>query len=456
MVRTIITLFITLVVASFAGAETMNLPRLGRVAVIDPVGSPSGIVILFSDLGATEANPRESSRALTEAGQVVAMVDTGRYLAALDSEGGPCRRASDDLAVLKSQIFQRRHLPANTSAMLAGSNAAGTLAYAVLAQSEAGQFSGAVSFGFDPELPGRYPLCPGAPYAKTAIGFRYLPAEHLNGFWRIATPSPDDEALQPYARKYPELIFPLRDYDDLNSAVISVLADRNHPSQDNSGEGIADLPLVLLPCDRPGKTMAIIYSGDGGWRDLDKQIGGELQKAGVPVVGVDTLRGFWHRQTPEAAAKGLERIIDHFVQAWDAPDVLLIGYSFGADVIPFMVNRLKPSALGHIRLLALLGLSRDTAFEIHVSGWLGRSPASDALALAPELRKLDRSRVQCFYGVEEQDESGCTDDALAGAEIIKTAGGHHFDGDYGKLARKILEGAARRGARLAAAGMPPG
>ncbi len=449
MVRTIIALFITLVVASFAGAETMNLSRLGRVTVIDPVGSPSGIVILFSDLGATEANPWESSRALTEAGQVVAVVDTGRYLSALDLEGGQCRRASDDLAVLKSQIFQRRHLPANTSAVLAGSSAAGTLAYAVLAQSEAGQFSGAVSFGFDPELPGRYPLCPGAPYAKTATGFRYLPVDHLNGFWRIATASPDDEALRPYVRKYPQVIFPLRSYDDLNSAVISVLADRKHLSQDTTG-GIDDLPLVLLPVDGHGKTMAIIYSGDGGWRDLDKQIGGELQKAGVPVVGVDTLRGFWHRQTPEAAARGLERIIDHFVQAWDAPDVLLIGYSFGADVIPFMVNRLKPPALGHIRLIALLGLSHNTAFEIHVSGWLGRSSAGDALALAPELRKLDRSRVQCFFGIEEQNESGCTDAALADAEIIKTAGGHHFDGDYVKLTRKILDGAARRGAGPAA------
>jgi type IV secretory pathway VirJ component len=110
---------------------------------------------------------------------------------------------------------------------------------------------------------------------------------------------------------------------------------------------------------------------------------------------------------------------------------------------------LKPSALEQIRLIALLGLSHDAAFEIHVSGWLGRSASSDALDLAPELRKLDRSRVQCFFGVEEQEESGCTDPALAGAELVKTAGGHHFDGDYVRLARKILEGAARRGAGLA-------
>jgi type IV secretory pathway VirJ component len=166
------------------------------------------------------------------------------------------------------------------------------------------------------------------------------------------------------------------------------------------------------------------------------------------VVGVDTLRGFWYHQTPEAAANGLRRIIDHFDQAWNTPDVLLIGYSFGADLIPFMVNRLKPSTLEHIRQITLLGLSHTAAFEIHMGGWLVFSSSNDALPLTPELRKIDKTRVQCFLGAEEKEESGCNDPALTGAQIIQTAGGHHFDGDYDALARKIIDGAIHRGARL--------
>jgi type IV secretory pathway VirJ component len=268
----------------------------------------------------------------------------------------------------------------------------------------------------------------------------------LNGFWRIATPSPDDEGLRAYARNREDIIFPLRPYDDLASAVIGVLADAAPASPAASG-GIESLPLVLLPAARHGKTMAIIYSGDGGWRDLDKQIGEQLQRAGIPVVGVDTLRGFWHRRAPEASAGDLERIVDHFATAWSTPDVLLIGYSFGADIIPFLVNRIKPAVLRHIRLISLLGLSKSADFEIHVSGWLGGTSA-DALALSPELRRLDRSRVQCFLGEEEKDESGCRDAALTGAEIIETAGGHHFNENYAMLARIIIDGAIRRGAAL--------
>ncbi len=40
------------------------------------------------------------------------------------------------------------------------------------------------------------------------------------------------------------------------------------------------------------------------------------------------------------------------------------------------------------------------------------------------------------------------DPALKGAEIVQTAGGHHFDGDYGKIVRTIIDGAIRRGAEL--------
>jgi type IV secretory pathway VirJ component len=457
MARIWFLVFISLGFAFSTEAESIDFPRLGPVAVIDPPGTPSGIVIVFSDPAATHPAPRDSLRALSETGQVVAVVDTRRYLAPLDSAEGGCIRASDDLIALKSKLFQQYRLSENGTAVLAGSGSGGALAYAVLAQSKAGQFSGAMAFEFNPELPGRAPLCSGAPYEKTPAGFRYLPFNSPNGFWRIATASPDDAILRPYAQHQKDVIFPLRPYDDFSSAIISVIADAAHPPEANGGK-IEDLPLILLPADPHGKTMAVIYSGDGGWRDLDKRIGEELQKAHIPVVGVDTLRCFWHRQTPEMATKGLESIIGHFVKAWNTPDVLLIGYSFGADIIPFMVNRVKPAVRDHIRLISLLGLSRTADFEIHMSGWMGGASSADAFPLAPELGKLDPLRVQCFFGEEEQAESGCMDASLSGAQIIKTSGGHHFDGDYGKMVRSIIDGATCRGAGLTAGqgAMPDG
>ncbi|MEA2625626.1 MAG: hypothetical protein QOD06_1671, partial [Candidatus Binatota bacterium] len=116
-----------------------------------------------------------------------------------------------------------------------------------------------------------------------------------------------------------------------------------------------------------------------------------------------------------------------------------------ADTLPFAANRLPQRERARVVQLSLLGLSSAADFEIHVSDWLGTGPRADSLPVVPELRKLDPSRIQCFYG-EQEDDTLCRAPALATAEVIRTGGGHHFDGDYTALAAKILAGARRRSA----------
>ena len=51
--------------------------------------------------------------------------------------------------------------------------------------------------------------------------------------------------------------------------------------------------------------------------------------------------------------------------------------------------------------------------------------------------------VQCFYGEDEADTI-CPALAKIGVAVIPTPGGHHFGGDYGHLARVILDKWRRR------------
>ena len=215
--------------------------------------------------------------------------------------------------------------------------------------------------------------------------------------------------------------------------------------ESTQSETLAGLPLVEMPAAGQASQFAVIYSGDGGWRDLDKSIGEYLVDHGTPVVGVDSLRYFWHEKTPAAIAADLAKITAHYVERWQTADVLLVGYSFGADILPFAVSRLPANERARVRQVSLLGLSPQAAFEIAVTGWLGERE-SDTQPVLPQLLQLDLSRVQCFYG-EEEELTLCRDPALAGAERIRTKGGHHFDGDYEALARRILDGAERRAAR---------
>ncbi|MCX5738194.1 MAG: virulence factor family protein, partial [Proteobacteria bacterium] len=117
-------------------------------------------------------------------------------------------------------------------------------------------------------------------------------------------------------------------------------------------------------------------------------------------------------------------------------------YSFGASVLPFAVNRLPAPMRDRVILISMLGLDARAPFQIAVEGWLGAEPDKEAPLVMPELLRLDLSKLQCFYG-EEEDDTICPDPQLAKAQVIKTKGGHHFDGDYAALAQRIFDAAQK-------------
>jgi type IV secretory pathway VirJ component len=201
---------------------------------------------------------------------------------------------------------------------------------------------------------------------------------------------------------------------------------------------VRDLSLTEVPVALSGRTntMAIILTGDGGWAGLDKSLAAGLAARGVPSVGWSSLRYYWTPRTPEGAATDLARIIRHYVSEWSAKRVILIGYSFGADVLPFLVNRIPAALLSHVPLVALLGLSETADFEFHISDWIGHASASQYRTV-PEAERLTVP-VLCVQGSGE-DDSACR--TLKGAHVtsLEVGHGHHFSGDYARLVDAILD-----------------
>jgi type IV secretory pathway VirJ component len=115
---------------------------------------------------------------------------------------------------------------------------------------------------------------------------------------------------------------------------------------------------------------------------------------------------------------------------------VLIGYSQGADVLPFVVNRLPAQTRAHVRLAAMLGLGERAAFEFHLTNWL--SPDDDpGLPIEPELRHMSEVHSLCVYS--DDVESSCPAAASATLHAVSLPGGHHFGGDYNRVAALILE-----------------
>jgi type IV secretory pathway VirJ component len=200
---------------------------------------------------------------------------------------------------------------------------------------------------------------------------------------------------------------------------------------------VADLPLVSVPAAGGVSSpwFGILVSGDGGWAALDRGVAKELAKHGIPVVGWNSRKYFWTTRTPEGISADLDRVIRHYASAWKKSRVILVGYSQGADTMPFMVNRLPASSRAEVDLTALVALSDNALFEFHVASLLGNPP--QGIPIAPELARWSGSPYVCIYGTEDRD-AACDKLVEAHGSTVKMAGGHHFDGHYARIADEVL------------------
>ncbi len=128
------------------------------------------------------------------------------------------------------------------------------------------------------------------------------------------------------------------------------------------------------------------------------------------------------------------------LDAWHKERVILIGYSFGADALPFMANGLPADLRPRVALAAFLGLGRTAMFEFHLTDWLNTGRGPEALPVLPQLQALAWTRGLCVYG-EDEDESLCPDLTGLGIRVHKVSGDHHFDGDSPGVADLVLEAA---------------
>lgn len=182
--------------------------------------------------------------------------------------------------------------------------------------------------------------------------------------------------------------------------------------------------------------MAIILTGDGGWASLDQGVAGLLAEQGVPSIGWSSLRYYWAARTPQEGAADLARIIRHYTAAWHVSRVVLVGYSFGADVLPFLANRLPAEVARQVSSIVLLAPSNQASFQFHVTDWIA-SDGDSRYPTPPEIERLVPP-VTCVTDADDTD-SVCHAMATGRSRVAAVVGhGHHFSGDYAQLASLVL------------------
>ena len=187
-----------------------------------------------------------------------------------------------------------------------------------------------------------------------------------------------------------------------------------------------------------GHTLALLLTGDGGWARGDRALAQALARGGVAVVGLDTrayLRAA-HR-TPESASRDAAQILERYAAQWHRDRLVLVGYSRGANLAPFIVSRWPTVVRERLALVALIGLADRASFEFRWQDLLHEPRRASDLPTRPELERLRGTRVLCLYGEEEQG-SLCPSLDQALARVSRIPGGHVLDASSAAMAAAMV------------------
>ena len=448
---------------SASNAYSTHLPsaRFGTVTVYLPEGKPRSVAVFLSGDGGWELGVVGMARALADMGAVVIGADIRRYLASLRRAAHPgasCEMIAADFEALSHEVQKEIGLAEYHVPVLVGYSSGATVVYGALVESPPGTFAGALSLGFCPDQDfAGAALCPGAGlhYSHTQHHELLLePAPGLKQPW-IALQGQKDQVCSAHTVDEFAARMPQAEVVKLPLVGHGFGVERNWMPQFRDAYGrltapagtppyrapeIRDLPAIEVRSNGASDEFALLITGDGGWAGLDQELAANLAGSGIPTVGLNSLKYFWSGRTPQGTADDVARLLRHYFAAWNKQRVLLVGYSFGADVLPFVVNRLPPELRARVASVSLLGIDSDASFEIRIAEWVRSEGAGSPTR--PELAALAPLPVLCIYGEGESDSICPT---LTGTAVTREqiGRGHHFSGQYAQLAERILEFAKR-------------
>ena len=199
-------------------------------------------------------------------------------------------------------------------------------------------------------------------------------------------------------------------------------------------DNLRDLPLLRFETRKPTTDYFIIlFPGDGGWRDFIDYQSKNIAGNGINVVGFNTIHYFNHTRTPREIARDIQRVKTNFSDDWGKNKVILAGYSFGAEILPFVYNELEDNFRNAVICMALIAPSNHADFK--VSPIYYYNPARSKPVL-PEIRKMKPVRTLIFCDKDRNSICGF----LHGNEsidMIYLGFGHMFTGKYKKVSSLI-------------------
>jgi type IV secretory pathway VirJ component len=441
-------------------SDSIDVGSFGKVYIYNKSATPGNVAILISGDGGWKYGVIGFAETFSEMNTLVIGVDILRYYRNLRQRNDDCYNVAADFVQLATVIEKKYNFPDYKPPVIMGYSSGATLVYGILAQARPDTFVGGISLGFcsDIDLPKMLCQINGLRDTVNVEGKSYLllPDSKLGNHWIVLQGKLDKVCSYPevvdfvskttdaelitlpnvghgfsrlnnFMPQWKDAFKRLTEKTETEKPADTISVKRENLQMDININQVKSLPLVITNArtQNPEAPIALMISGDGGWYAFEQLFADRLAKMGIPTIGLDSKKYFWKRKSPEETAIDMATSLNYYGKEWGKHKFILIGYSLGAEIVPFIVNRLSEEMKPKIESAVLLSPETSTDFEIHISNMLGMGNSRNVYNVLEEIIKIQAVPTLIIFGEGEKTK---IPELLTGTsvKVRLIPGDHHY------------------------------
>lgn len=193
-----------------------------------------------------------------------------------------------------------------------------------------------------------------------------------------------------------------------------------------SGFGVnKKLPVVVSNNGENSTPLIFHITGDGGMIRFDSRLSKQYKTNGYSFIALSSLKYFLTVKSPAKVAKDLIPVIQRYFNEWNKEELILVGFSFGAEITPFLFEQLPPELKEKVKLVVLLTPARNSDFHIHLRDMIGFDKKVETYDVAEETAKITSSKILAIFGKKEKNNFLKNSDQ-PNVKVLYIKGGHDF------------------------------
>jgi type IV secretory pathway VirJ component len=207
---------------------------------------------------------------------------------------------------------------------------------------------------------------------------------------------------------------------NLNAQIVNI--EKTFPLETSKDKGTQDDLIIYL-------------TGDGGWNNFNRSFIQEFENQHYGIVSLNSRKYFWNEKNPKVLAHDLTQISEYYLKKWDKKSLIIVGYSFGADVASFLPTYLPEALRNKIKRIVILSPSASTDFVVKISDLFGDNDTDKRKFKVQQEIENSSLPIICIFGKEENlilRKSLKKNNRL---QIFEIPGDHDFNNNYAELVK---------------------